>query len=126
MPPPWRSWPPRACALRHLAWARAALDLSPYLAADIISDTRKGRKALVESAFLTPSPVGHAEADGLSVPNTLLAGMLEPASSAGSVSDSGEARYWRRPLVRLMSFIRTGEGLPRESPRSGDALLPAS
>ena len=52
-------------ALRDLAWARAAVDLSPYLAADIISDTRKGGKALIEPAFLRPSPIEHAKANGL-------------------------------------------------------------
>jgi hypothetical protein len=52
-------------ALRGLAWARAALDINPYLAAAIISDTCKGGKALTEPAFLTPSPVDHAKANGL-------------------------------------------------------------
>ena len=48
-------------ALRDLAWARAALDLNPYLAADIISDTCKGGKAVIGQAFLTPSPIEHAK-----------------------------------------------------------------
>jgi hypothetical protein len=43
--------------LKGLAWARAALDINPYLAAAIISDTYKGGKVLTEPAFLTPSPV---------------------------------------------------------------------
>jgi hypothetical protein len=49
--------------LRGLAWARAALDINPYLAAAIISDTYKGGKVLTEPAFLTPSPVDHAKAN---------------------------------------------------------------
>jgi len=52
-------------ALRDLAWARAALELNPYLAAAIISGTCKGGKALIEPAFLKPSPVEHAKANGL-------------------------------------------------------------
>jgi hypothetical protein len=52
-------------ALRDLAWARAALDLNPYLAAAIITDIRKGRKALIEPAFLKPSRIERGKANGL-------------------------------------------------------------
>jgi hypothetical protein len=47
--------------LRGLAWARTALDINPYLAAAIIGETYEGGKALIEPAFLKPSPVEHAK-----------------------------------------------------------------
>jgi hypothetical protein len=42
--------------LRGLAGARTALDINPYMAAAIVSDTCKGWTALVKPAFLGPSP----------------------------------------------------------------------